>query len=367
MTTTGVFVDDKEKVYARLLTRRGFVEFTHLPVETDIASLANQIVELKPAVVALDYRLNEEVGNLPADKTYMASAVAQHLRDKAVASPAGDFPIVLVSAEVKIRDLFDPDRTAHDLFDKVFVKEQIRDDPSSAQTELVSLARAYEFLTAQHRYNLETFLAAGPEDRNFVDLQELRAPIETAAAPHQVIGFILKNLFGRPGLLIDAAETGARLGIRSTSFEVVQAKLAEANIAYVGELSDGWPRWWAHRLDAWLTGVLKARPITLNALERSERIGAALDLRLEPARSPWTGSTDEKIAFACASCRRGAEVRHSVNVFEGSIPRYRIARRICWDCVQTDRYTNESPPLQIDELDEPLAAEVRTMDKPAAK
>ncbi len=367
MTTTGVFVDDKDKVYARLLTRAGFVELTHLPVETDIASLANQILAFTPDVLALDYRLNEEVGGLPADQTYMASAVAQHLRDRAVAGPAGDFPIVLVSAEVKIRELFDPDRTAHDLFDKVFVKEQIENDPAAAQVELVSLAQAYKSLKGHQHYSLETFLAAEPEDRIFIDLQELRTPVDSAAAPHQVVGFILKNLFAKPGLLLDAADAGARLGITPTSFEEVQTALAKANIAYTGELSKGWPRWWAHRLDAWLTDLLGARPITLTARERSERIGSALKLQLEPAHSPWTGATDEKIAFACASCRRGAEVRHSVNVFEGSIPRYRIARRICWDCVQIDRYTGESPPLQIDELDEPLAAEVRTMEKPAAR
>jgi hypothetical protein len=365
MTKTGVFVDDKDKVYARLLTRRGFLEFTYLPVRADIASLANQILKLEPAVVALDYRLDEEVGSLPTDQTYKASAVAQHLRDKAVESPADDFPIVLVSAELKIRDMFDPDRTAHDLFDKVFVKEQISEDAERAQIELVSLADAYQALTGQKAYQLEAFLAALPEDQTFIDIQELKTPVETASAPHQVVGFALKQLFGKPGLLLDAADTGARIGVTPKSFKALQPALAEAGLAYVGQLAEGWPRWWAHRLDAWLTKLLGTRPITLAAAERAERLGAPLGMALEPSPSPWTGGTDEKIAFACASCRRGAEVRHSVNAFEGPIPRYRSARRICWDCVQTDRYVAER--LQIDELDEKLAAEVRSMDKPAAE
>ena len=366
MIKIGIFVDDKEKIYARLLSRKGVVEFEHFLVDTDIASLANRILERSPDVVALDYRLDEEVGNLAADKTFKASAVAQHLRDKAVVSPAKDFPIVLVSAEAKIRSLFDPDRTAHDLFDKVFVKEQIRDDVARAQTELVTLANTYTILAQQQAYSLELFLDTSEEDRVFIDLQELRTPVETASAPHQVVGFFLKQLFNKPGLLLDEADTAARLGITQLSFEAVRPKLSELGLDYSGQLAEGWPRWWAHRIEAWLEEKLGARPITKTAIERATRLGIALDLMLEPARSPWTGDPDEKISFACASCRRGAEVRHSVSAFEGAVPRYRIARRICWDCVQTGRYENEHPVLRIDELDERVAAKVRTMDKLAA-
>ncbi|GAA4219037.1 hypothetical protein GCM10022253_20490 [Sphingomonas endophytica] len=367
MSKTGVFVDDKEKVYARLLSRQCILDFEHFLVDTDIASLANRILERNPDVVALDYRLDEEVGDLAANKTFKASALAQHLRDKAVSAPAEDFPIVLVSAETKIRSLFDPDRTAHDLFDKVFVKEQIRVDAKRAQTELISLANAYETLAQQQAYSLETFLDTSEEDRAFTDLQELRTPVETASAPHQVVGFLLKQLFNKPGLLLDDADTAARLGITQPSFEAVRPKLFEAGLAYSGQLAEGWPRWWAHRVEAWLEEKLGTRPITTTALERAKRLGTALELSLEPARSPWTRSDDEKISFACASCRRGAEVRHSVSAFEGAVPRYRIARRICWDCVQTGRYEHEHPTLRIDELDERVAAKVRTMNKPAAR
>lgn len=367
MSKTGIFVDDREKVYAHLLSRHGVIEFEHFLVATDIASLANQILERKPDVVALDYRLDEEVGDLASEKTFKASALAQHLRDKAVEAPSEDFPIVLVSAESKIRTLFDPDRTAHDLFDKVFVKEQIRGDVERVQAELISLADSYDFLSQQHVYSLDAFLSTIEGDRVFIDTQELRTPVETASAPHQVVGFLLKQLFNKPGLLLDDADAAARLGITPPSFEAVRPKLVEAGLAYSGQLADGWPRWWAHRIEAWLEEKLGVRPITTTALERAIRLSAALDHALEAARSPWTERDNEKISFACASCRRGAEVRHSVSAFEGAVPRYRIARRICWDCVQTRRYEDEHPTLRIDELDERVAAKVRTLDKPAAQ
>lgn len=366
MSKRGIFVDDKEKVYARLLSQKGVIEFEHFLVESDIVSLANQILSRDPAVVALDYRLDEEVGSLDADKTYKASALAQHLRDKAVASPEKDFPIVLVSAEVKIRSLFDPDRTAHDLFDKVFVKEHIRADSARTQVQLVSLADAYASLTKQP-YSLETFLAVTEDDRAFTDIQELTTPVETASAPHQVVGFLLRQLLNKPGLLLDDDDTAARLGITLQSFEAVREKLSGIGLAYSGQLAAGWPRWWAHRLEDWLTGALGTRPITMTALERANQLGTVLEIPLDAATSPWTGGDDEKISFACASCRRGAEVRHSVTAFEGTVPRYRIARRICWDCVQTGRYADDHPTLQIDQLDERVAAKVRTMDKPAAR
>jgi hypothetical protein len=367
MSKTGVFVDDQETVYAKLLTRRGELEFQYLAVDTDIATLANRIRDYDPAVVALDYRLDQEVGGLAPEKTYKASAVAQHLRDKAVERPGKDFAIVLVSAEEKIRTLFDPDRTAHDLFDRVYVKEQITEDPDTAQAQLVALADAYGALVAQQGYDLEGILGTEADDRVFVDIQELKSAVESASAPHQVIGFLLKHVFDKPGLLLDAEDTAARLGITPASLDKIAAKLDQANLTYKGLLANAWPRWWAHRLEGWLTETFGARPITLPAVTRAQMLSAMLDTQLDPAKSPWTDRVDEKIAVACASCRRGTEVRHSVSAFEGSMPRYRIARRICWDCVQTDRYESAHPPLQIDDVDRPLAQKVKAMEKPAGE
>jgi hypothetical protein len=368
MTKVGIFVDDQEEVYAELLTRDGVIEFVHLPVDAGITALASQTMAQRPAVVALDYRLDENVGGLPADESYKASALAQHFRDKAVEDPTKDFSIVLVSAEDKIKALYDPDLTAHDLFDRVYVKERVTSDPDAVQDELIDLSTAYETLIAKGgRYELGALLAAREDDDAFLDVQELTLAASSASAPHQIVCFLLRNLLDKPGLLLDADDVAARLGIDHASFPNVEGKLIAAGIVYEGLLSGAWPRWWAHRLEEWCVQLFDAKPITLTSAERAEKIRAALEIEVEPARSRWTGGTDERIAVACASCRNGTEVRHSVNVFEGPMPRYRIARRICWDCVQTDRYAHVRPRLQIDDLDEAVAERVKTLEKPSAQ
>ncbi len=314
----------------------------------------------------MDYRLDEEVGGLDPSKTYKASALAQHLRDHAVGAPEADFSIVLVSAESKIRAMFDPDRTAHDLFDRVYIKEQITRGSAEVQDQLIGLSIAYSVLNAEKRpYDWRNLLATKEDDHPFVNVQELTLPIEDASAPHQIIGFFLRGLFDKPGLLLDENDSAARLGIIPESFERIKGQLTAGEINYTGVLANAWPRWWNHRLESWITNVAGARPITFNARERAEKIGAALGVELRPAPSPWTGKTDEKITVACACCRRGTEARHSVNAFDGPLPRYRTARRICWDCVQTERYLEISPPLKIDQADQALAERVKVMAKPA--
>lgn len=366
MTARGIFVDDKEKIYATLLSRKGVLEFDYFPVDADVAELGSRIFGERPIVVALDYRLDEEVGGLDPSKTYKASALAQHLRDHAVGAPQADFSIVLVSAESKIRSMFDPDRTAHDLFDRVYIKEQVTRSSDNIKDQLVGLSNAYSVLNAETQpYQLPKLLAAQESDKPFVNVQELTFPVESASAPHQIIGFFLRSLFDKPGLLLDADDAAARLGIAPESFEMIKDQLTDDGISYTGILGDAWPRWWNHRLESWITNVAGARPITFTAEERTYKISAKLGIELTPATSPWTGRTDEKITISCACCRRGTEARHSVNAFDGPLPRYRTARRICWDCVQTERYLEMSWPLQIDEADQALAERVKVMEKPA--
>jgi hypothetical protein len=79
-------------------------------------------------------------------------------------------------------------------------------------------------------------------------------------------------------------------------------------------------------------------------------------LGIEAATSTWNKSPNEKFAFSCASCRRPSEVRHSVSVFDPGAPRYSQRRRICWDCVQTERYREFR--LVVDEVDEIIARDV---------
>jgi hypothetical protein len=357
-----MFVDDQELVYAETLSTPQYLQFQSQDVE-EVAVLAGKIIGEGPIIVAIDYRLDEAPAGLQADQTYKGSALAQHLRDASIEHPEQDFALVLVSAESKIKTLYRPDKTAHDLFDRVYVKEDINNHRAAIRQELVSLCKGYEKLRAVGRkYDIIDLMAGTEDDRPHVDAQEIRVKLAEAAAPH-IAARIVLNLIDRPGPLLSTEYACAYLGIDPGDGQTVTVVMRDARIAYEGIFADAWPRWWAHRLESWAQGIFKRRATGLPASDRARILSESTGKAFEPARSPWNESPNELISFACASCGRGAELRHSVAAFEPSQPRYMVRRRICWDCVQKDQYEAVEPPLSIDDADKFLAEQVKRRDR----
>lgn len=364
MTYQGIFVDDQDDVFAEQLSTHGRLEIEFMAVQEPTA-LARAIRDKQPMLVALDYRLDEAPGGLSADQTFKGSALAQHLRDASIEAPEADFALVLVSAEAKIRTLFRPDQTAHDLFDRVYVKEHVNEQRREVRQELLSLCAAYDQLRQKNRkYDLAELMAAEPDDLPAIDIQALTLRLEDAKAPHLVVKLILGQLIDRPGPLIDLDDVCAYLGVSRNSGGKVMQVLGQHRAAYRGLFSDAYPRWWNHRVEAFAQDVFATRATGLPASERTRLLNNRFGPGFEAAVSPWSGSADELVAIACASCHRGTEMRHSVAAFEAYLPRFVKRRRICWDCVQTDKYQQASPTLVIDEIDTGLADEVRRMPRP---
>lgn len=362
MTYKGIFVDDQELVYAETLSTPEHLEFHPWDVE-EVAVLARKIVSESPIIVAIDYRLDEAPAVLQADQTYKGSALAQHLRDASIEHPDQDFALVLVSAENKIKTLYRPDKTAHDLFDRVYVKEDINNQRATIRHELLSLCKGYEKLRAAgSKYDIINLMAGTDDDRPHVGAQEIRTRLAEAAAPH-VAARILFNLIDHPGPLLTTEYACAYLGINLVDRQAATKLMRGEGIAYEGVFGDAWPRWWAHRLESWAQRIFNRRATGLPASERARMLSESTGKTFEPARSPWNESPNELISFACASCGRGTELRHSVAAFEPSQPRYMARRRICWDCVQKDQYETVEPPLSIDDTDKDLAEQVKGRDR----
>lgn len=358
MKYKGIFVDDQELVYAETLSSPDQLEFQPQDVE-EAAALARKIVDEGPIIVAIDYRLDEAPASLQADQTYKGSALAQHLRDATIEHPDRDFALVLVSAESKIKTLYRPDKTAHDLFDRVYVKEDINKERAAIRRELVSLSKGYEKLrSVGNKYDIVDLMAGADDDRPHIDAQEIRTKLTEAAAPH-VAARILFGLIDRPGPLLDTENACAYLGIDPGDGQAITEVMRGAGIAYEGIFGDAWPRWWTNRLQSWAQGIFNRRATGLPASDRARILSESIGKAFDPARSPWNNSPDELISFACASCGRGTELRHSVAAFEPVQPRYNVRRRICWDCIQTDQYEAAEPPLLIDDADRDLAEQVK--------
>ncbi|EBV3599638.1 hypothetical protein DOI34_24015 [Salmonella enterica subsp. enterica serovar Virchow] len=359
----GYFVDDQDKVYADLLSRDGMLKIEHVEV-SDLIELAKELLDKKPDIVALDYRLDEKLTKIKPDQTYKGSALAQHLRDVAIDHPEQDFPLILVSSEEKLQKLYRPDRTAHDLFDRVYAKSEIRTESERVQAESFDLCVAYDRLRElQGKYDVVDLTRIDRDDADQINFQEFRELVETSKAPHLVVKSFYRQLIKRVGPLLSKEDVAARLGVPTQSVQPALDALDNFGCRYKGLLSEGWHRWWLYRFDQWAEKIFGGRPVRIPANARAKRLSEALGEEFPAAKSPWNGRDDELISFACACCRLPAEIRHSVSLFDSTVPRYSTVPRICWDCVQTDRYLKVSPPLVIADSEKELVKDVLKMDR----
>lgn len=151
MKYKGIFLDDrdKDKYFADKLSWNGepslSIEF--MMVSKGLEDQANNILKAAPDIVLLDYRLTDNPSGEVAIR-YKAGPLAQQLRDSVIGpdNTTCDFPVVLLSAEDKKLHGYDPDLTTHDLFDRVYVKEQVVSEIESTQKELIALADGYKKL-----------------------------------------------------------------------------------------------------------------------------------------------------------------------------------------------------------------------------
>ncbi|WP_292039224.1 hypothetical protein [Massilia sp. UBA6681] len=361
MPFKGYFIDDSDeaRIYATLLSVQGEngidVEFREV---SDAVLLSGELFGLSPDLVALDFALDDNPNVIEPKHAYKGSGLAQLLRDKATVDPAGDFPVVLISAEEKFEKYYRPDSTAHDLFDRTYGKVYTSENYKQVRIELLDLCEGYKILKSVWGEGSDRLSIFGlPEDeRSIIDVQELRSAITNAAAPHIAARTILKDVIDRSGILFSDGEVAARLGL--SEIGPLAQILTESGLAYAGIFSKGQRRWWAHRFDTWAENLFGQRPANVLGDDRARIIEEKFGLGIAGAVSTWDCSPRERFAFSCASCGRPGEVRHSVSVFESSAPRFVHRRRICWDCVQTERYLDLR--LTVDDVDANIVKEVRT-------
>lgn len=367
MTFKGIFIedDDTEADFAKQMSTKGELEIVH-ERPRPVSKYSKEIFAGQPDILVLDFRLDEVFVDAedPAEG-YKGSAMAQQIRDLAINEPDHDFPIVLVSSEEKIREQFVPDRTSHDLFDRVCPKEHVNNRRALVRQELVSLCAGYQILRSKAGgFNLLE-LAKLPEEEDYaLDYQDLIQSMKRAAAPHLVAALFLNQLLGRSGPLIDINDACARFGISKDAASTVSGWLYDNGLGYDGLFFDGWPRFWAHRVDDACQRIFGGRATGIPSEERAKKVAEVFGKDMAPAHSPWTGKSDELIAFACSCCGDGTEMRHSVGVFEMELPSYATRRRVCWRCIHDDRYVASTPSFVIDEADQGLVEEVKKLQKP---
>lgn len=370
MPFTGIYIDDDRN--ARQFATR--LESDRLQIRliepSELVSLADKVVEGRPDVVILDYRLDEMKGSRTEAVTYRAAPVAQHMRDRTGAHPDQDFPIVLISSEEKIRQLYRPEKTAHDLFDWKFVKQDVAASKDAANI-LLGLVDGYALLR-RHAGDLYVPQLFGltPEQMYLADYQELQAVLKAARSPHIAARYLLNFVFRRQGLLIDRPNLLARLGITLPTGDALAALDAWCRpTRYTGVFSGCGERWWAALIEAQLTQLLGGPPGQYTAAQRAAKLRDQLGYPYEPALERWTQSEEFVPVFACASCQSPTPLKHSLACLDTGLPSFVLRRRICYMCIMTDEYIDrraleDDQELQLDASEKRVADRIRAGEAP---
>jgi len=377
----GIFVDDRadQDTYAKSLSEVmpellsvGF----SLPNER-LEEMADTLLKAHWDFIALDFRLDESPvvikAGEPAVNRYRASTIAQHLRDRIIDNPENDLPLILLSNEDKIKNMFRHDTTAEDLFDLVVPKEQLADSIASAEIvarKIVDLAAAYKEAKDIIKAGKPKFvmrLTALTDDRegSILDHQSIRA-VDRLNCPHQIIPRIEKLLIDRSGILVSQEHLLAKLGVATDSvdLESLRKALRAENTDYRGILSAAWPRWWWHRVDSLMRKLLDHPLQSMTGAERVIAINKALGIALTPARSTTTDTSDEYFWVACASCNQPTELDHSVTAYDSYYEPFLEPTRICWRCIKTGEYAKPTLGLEVDDSDRSVVSDLQHKTAP---
>lgn len=368
----GIYIDDQPtlaKAWAKKLESER-LKIDVIEPEADLLALAARVIEARPSIVILDYRLDQmAVGPSAAAVGYRAAPIAQQLRDRIAEPNAIDFPIVLISSEEKIRQMFRPEKTAHDLFDWKLIKSKVGKD-KTLPAVLVGLAAGYEKLRSiDGAYGDPSVFGLTEDQRFLIDHQELRVALEQAEYPHIVARYLLSFIVRRQGLLLDRNNLYARLGIAPPDAAAL-AGLEDWLSAekYRGVFSKCRECWWATLVDDRFRHALGGGPNSLTAEKRAIKLSELLGVQLNPAVDTWTESSDFSPSFACACCKLPTPLNHSLSCFDSRLPSFVQRLRVCYRCILTDKLQEasnsfeEGYALQIDANEEVIAVRIRSHD-----
>jgi len=348
----GIFIDaiEANKRFADLMSIQGpqglQVTFQQ---PSELMTLAQEISAAQPDLVALDYCLNDPL-NKPS-LGYKAGPLAQQLRDQALESVNQDFPIILVSHQNDINAFFE-NLTAQNLFDRCFSKEELGNG-GNPRLQILSLVKGYKQLIKNwnkpERWSL--FFDLTPEEKERVAYQAIRE-LDKLKAPHQVARDILRYVIDRQGLLVDKDNLLAKLGVAKTGedVETLLDILKKDKLGYTGIFSEGWTRWWRHRLTDWGKQICEDSLGNLTAKQRVSALNKQLGLNLSPALSSWENHANALLWTACDSCHQPTEDQYSVVAYDPVPYSFVFGKRICWNCVENGEFKKQG--LEIDDDEE---------------
>lgn len=258
--------------------------------------------ELKLDGLLLDLRLDDFPNEAGERADFRGTSLAQEIRTRQKEKEFKSFPIILFSGNDKLEKSLE--KSGKDLFDLCIDKGQINAKSYDVLSpQFLALSEGYK--TINQAASLSDILNIKIEfvDERFIsELNDL-----TNNPTHVIASFLINDLIGKQGLLIDEQILAARLGVdilKSPEWEKVLNSLSSSK--YTGVFSEGWHRWWITSVNKWWQKVANTKKYLRStpASTRVDLIKKGLGIEgLFPAEKIEKADSEEYWTI-CKGCNR---------------------------------------------------------------
>jgi len=271
--------------------------------------------------ILLDLRTDEQPDESGIVSDFTGAVWGQHIRDLVTTGKISkDIPIVLFSTDKKLQDTYFKDMTSNNIFDRFLTKDKI---PDNAISKLISLAKGYEIISSDRDFNnLLKINISELDSRIFSRFVKEDGSFNVEIPVHEYAQIILKDLIYAKGVLINEKYLAARLGIEkdsSSDWNNLKEKFSEAK--YTGLFSDGWDRWWMHKVDSKFNEITETYLSYLDAKERLEVIKNKLKLNDLTYSKPIELNSSYDYWTVCKATKKPLDPMEGFRVYTISEPK----------------------------------------------
>ena len=216
----------------------------------------------------LDLKLDDVPNENRIRAQFRGTSLAQEIRTRQKEGELKSFPVILFSANDKIRLALE--NSGKDVFDICIDKSEIKEESFSIyRSQMIALISGYNRLQSLTDGKEDIFSI----DPSFLDCRFLSEFDNIKSSPiHLQARFLISELLEKQGLLINEDVLAARLGIdkgKSSDWNLLKTKIASAQ--YKGVFYEGWTRWWMPLIEEWWSKGLKANT-SLRSSSAEERV-----------------------------------------------------------------------------------------------
>lgn len=298
----------------RLSSKNLSVQYEHVSVFDQLNPQNTINIVSKYQGLILDLRLDNE----PYDGKkfpFTATEFAQHIRTLVTKGELKvDMPIIVFSTEANLKDIYFRDMTSNNLFDRFITKKPI---PLLVSKKLYSLANGYQRIAKTNKF--ESLLQTDIKvlDERFLS----RFDTEEIIPVHEYAQVILKDLIYAKGFLINEQYLAARLGVdisKSKDWNKVKELFGEAQ--YAGVFSDGWDRWWMHKIDKKFEEIANTYLSYLSAKDKVE-VFKKIGFENVVFPEPITGNSSYRFWTVCKALDKPLDPMEGFKIYTRNEPK----------------------------------------------